>query len=114
MMEYGRRLFPQVVDHLALTEPNRIFASIPKSPTELSTGFQDVTMARLAMMVNSLAKWLEDRIGTNIPTTEFRTIAYAGPSDIRYTIIFLAIIKIGAKVRVYKALFIFKHLSNNI
>jgi|SRR5687767_8908413 acyl-CoA synthetase (AMP-forming)/AMP-acid ligase II len=94
-MEFGRRLLPQVVDHYAKTEPDRVYASIPRSTTELSDGFEDVSMTRLASIVNRMAWWLEDRIGRG----ELDAIAYIGPADIRYAAIFLAAVKCGYKVR---------------
>jgi len=93
-MEFGKRLLPQVVDYYAQTEPSRVYASIPKSSTDLADGFQDVTMRKLAAIVNSLAWWLESLIGTG----NLNTIAYIGPTDIRYAAMFLAAIKCKYKV----------------
>ncbi|KAI1439319.1 hypothetical protein F5Y02DRAFT_424178 [Annulohypoxylon stygium] len=49
-MEFGKRLLPQVVDHYAQTDPRKVYASIPRSAIDLSDGFQDITMAKLAAM----------------------------------------------------------------
>lgn len=84
-MEFGKRLLPQVVDYSAQTDPNRVFATIPKSATDLSDGFQDVTIAKLAAIVNSLSWWLESTIDVG----NLDTMAYIGPPDIRYTALFL-------------------------
>lgn len=92
-MAYGRRLLPQVVDHHARTDPSRVYASMPKSATDLSHGFQDVTMAKLAAMVNRLAHWLVDVLGVG----SLDAIAYIGPADIRYSVMFLAAVKAGYK-----------------
>lgn len=96
-MEFGKRLLPQVVDHHARTDPGRIYASIPRSTTDLKQGFQDVTMVSLAAMVNRIARWLEQSIGVG----GLDTLAYIGPADIRYAVVFLGAVKAG-----YKALFI--------
>lgn len=93
-MAYGRRLLPQVVDRLAETDPVRVYASIPKSATSLSDGYQNVTMLKLASMVNRTAKWIETAIGAG----GHDTIAYIGPTDIRYTVMFLGAVKAGYKV----------------
>ena len=94
-MEFGKRLLPQVVDNYALNQPNRIYASIPKSGTNLSDGFQDITMAKLAAVVNLLAWWIDGTLGMGHLTA----IAYIGPADIRYATVFLAAVKCGYKVR---------------
>lgn len=88
-MEFGRRLLPQVVDHYARTEPSRVYASVPKSAAGLSDGFQDVTMAKLASITNSLSWWLESTLGVG----SLNAIAYIGPADIRYAPMFLAAVK---------------------
>lgn len=93
-MEFGRRLLPQVVDHYAQTDPNRVYASIPESDTDLSKGFRDVTMAKLAAMANRLAWWLVGILGVG----HLDAIAYVGPAEIRYAAIFLAAVKCGYKV----------------
>lgn len=93
-MAYGRRLLPQVVDRLAETDPVRVYASIPKSATSLSDGYQNVTMLKLASMVNRVAKWIETTIGAGGRDT----VAYIGPTDIRYTVMFLGAVKAGYKV----------------
>jgi hypothetical protein len=54
-MKFGERLLPQVVDDFARYEPDRVYASIPKSQVDLSVGFQDVTMARLASIVDHVS-----------------------------------------------------------
>lgn len=93
-MAFGRRLLPQVVDRLAETDPVRVYASIPKSATSLSDGYQNVTMLRLASMVNRTAKWIEATIGVGGRDA----VAYIGPTDIRYTVMFLGAVKAGYKV----------------
>lgn len=93
-MDFGKRLLPHVLDHHAQTDAGRVYASIPRS-TELSEGFQDVTMAAMANMTNRMSWWLDETLGS----TESTTIAYIGSADLRYAIIFLAAIKCGHKVR---------------
>lgn len=95
MMDFGRRLLPQVVDYFAEAEPTRVYASIPNSSDHLSDGFQDVTMAKLAAMVNRLCWWLHDSLGVG----NLDTMAYIGPADIRYALVFLTAVKCRYKVR---------------
>ncbi|TGJ87546.1 hypothetical protein E0Z10_g1201 [Xylaria hypoxylon] len=102
MVDFGRRLLPQVVDSYAQTDPDRVYASIPKSANDLSDGFRDVTIRKLAAVVNRLSWWLKDTIGTG----NLDTIGYIGPSDIRYAAIFLAAVKCRYKKECFKVLFI--------
>lgn len=93
MAEFGKRLLPEVVDHYARTTPGRVYASIPRSTTDLDHGFLDVTMSKLAAVVNHLSYWVKDAIGVGT----LDAIAYLGPPDIRYAAIFLAGVKCGYK-----------------
>ena len=101
---YGSRLLPQVVDQLSRTDPIRVYATFPLS-SDLSRGFRDVTMLEIARVVNKLAWWIERNLGRS---TVFETVAYIGPSDLRYAIVFLAAVKCGFKVseilRYYRSL----------
>ena len=91
---YGSRLLPQVVDELAISHPDRIYATIPLS-TDVSQGFRDVTMLEIAQSVNYTASWLERSFGRS---KSFDTLAYIGASDLRYATVFLAAVKCGYKV----------------
>lgn len=93
-MDYGKRLLPQVVDHLASTEPTRIYASIPKSPMTLEDGFHDVSVVDLSAMVNRMAWQIEKTIGKG----SLEALAFIGATDIRYAVTLLASIKTGYKV----------------
>lgn len=92
---YGRRLVPQVVDELAATAPDRVYAAIPKT-SDVQDGYRDVTMAELSGCVNFMARWLEQRFGKS---ETFETITYVGLSDLKGITILLAAIKVGFKVR---------------
>ncbi|KAL8833479.1 MAG: hypothetical protein Q9170_004253 [Blastenia crenularia] len=91
---YGSRLLPQVLDGLAKSKPERIYASVPAT-FDLKDGFRDVTVLQLSRAVDRFAWWLEENIGSS---STFETIAYLGLPDIRYTIVFLAAVKCGFKV----------------
>lgn len=91
---YGRRLVPQVVDELAATDPDRVYAAIPKT-SDVQDGYRDVTIAELSSCVNFMARWLEQRFGKS---ETFETITYVGLSDLKGITILLAAIKVGYKV----------------
>lgn len=92
---YGSRLLPQVLDELSERQPERIYASFPKS-SNLEDGFRNVTMLQMARAVNHIAWWLQGKIGTS---STFETLSYLGLPDIRYAVVFLAAVKCGYKVR---------------
>ncbi|KAL8711957.1 MAG: hypothetical protein Q9220_003653 [cf. Caloplaca sp. 1 TL-2023] len=92
--KYGSRLLPQVLDALAISDPERIYAVVPKT-TDLRDGFRDINMLQMSTAVNHLAWWLDSDFGKS---SVFETIAYLGPPDIRYAIVFLAAVKCGFKV----------------
>ena len=91
---FGARLLPHVVDELAVTDPERNFA-IYQITANAKDGFRYVSMRELAGAVNTAAWWIKETLGQS---TNFETIAYVGPSDIRYAIILLAAIKCRFKV----------------
>lgn len=93
-LSYESRLLSQVVDELARSNPERIYATLPLS-SDLSQGFHDVTMLRVSQAVNNCAHWLEHTIGRS---TVFETLSDMGLSDLRYAVVFLAAVKCGYKV----------------
>ena len=92
---YGERFMPQVVDDLARSEPERVYALIPKSP-DLSSGFRRVSFADISRATDYCARWIEKTIGLS---KTFETLAYIGLPDLRYAVVFLAAVKCGYKVR---------------
>ena len=93
---YGKRLIAQTVDDLATSEPDRVWATVPKGE-EISDGFRDVTFRELANVVDSVAWWLESKIGRS---DQFEVLAYLGLSDVRYAILFFAAVKCGYVVSI--------------
>lgn len=97
---YGRRLLPQVLDEFSNSNPERLYATIPRLTQDLSQGFHDLTVKEVARCVNSLAWWLQDEIGRS---DSFEALCYIGIPDIRSAMIFLAAIKCGYKVWQFQA-----------
>ena len=73
--EYGHRLIPALVDELARTTPNYLFALLPRS-AQFADGLREVTISAFARAVNRAASWIESTVGKS---TDFETIAYIGP-----------------------------------
>jgi acyl-CoA synthetase (AMP-forming)/AMP-acid ligase II len=88
----GRQLLPVMVDE---RDPKWLFARVPKSQTHFQDGLIDITCGDFARAVNRAAGWLEDKFGRS---TSFDTLAYIGPSDIRYFMFLLGASKVGYKV----------------
>ncbi|GAB1312341.1 Male sterility, NAD-binding [Madurella fahalii] len=88
------QLLPMILDRRAQSEPDRVWAKFPVSPTSYSQGFRAATYGQMRNAVNRVAWMLAETIGTS---TQFDTLAYLGPNDLRYHIMVLAAIKIGYK-----------------
>jgi hypothetical protein len=92
------RLIPQVVSNNAKKTPEKIWGSLPKSDSDVSQGYEDVTFARLNYAVTRACKWLVDNIEPH-RRSKFEPLAYIGPPDSRYIILAIAAIKTGFQVR---------------
>lgn len=91
------RLLVDIIDGVALTNPDDAWLEYPTSATDYSAGFSTITYRSLANATNALAWHLHRNIS---PGTEFQTLAYIGPNDARYAVILYACIKAGFKVSV--------------
>lgn len=94
-MVYGRRLIPSVIDQLGHTNSLDIWASFPDW-NEGRDSVQDVTFQAFANAVNKAAWWIEKELGLS---ANQRSLAYIGPNDVRYLILYAAVVKTGYKVR---------------
>ena len=94
----GERLLPKVLDEFVNSQPDRSYASIPRSEKDLSTGFRDVTTKQMARCVNVTAHLLQRLFGRSFDS---ETICYLGVPDLRGAMIFLAAVKCGHKVSSY-------------
>ncbi|KAI1630502.1 hypothetical protein EDD37DRAFT_672726 [Exophiala viscosa] len=90
---YGERLVPHIVDGLALSHPERIYAKIPRT-ADVNDGFRDVSMKELANAINVMS-WILEQVEGKPSEGVFERIAYIGASDIRYVIMMIAAIKVG-------------------
>ncbi|KAM0463310.1 hypothetical protein ACHAO4_000023 [Trichoderma viride] len=91
--QYGERLLANIVDDYATYEPERVFAYQPYS-SNLEDGYRPITFTETSRGVNHLAReLLKQRQDAADDKDSFPTVAYIGPSDVRYTIVMLACIK---------------------
>ena len=86
----------ELVSKRAGEDPQGVFARVPVGPA-YSDGFKDVTNAQLHNAINCAAALLKETYGKS---ESFETLAYIGPTDLRYLIIMLAGMKVGYKVSV--------------
>jgi hypothetical protein len=93
-VRHGNRLLPITIDDTAENNPERLFGCIPRT-NDPKDGFLDITFADFARVIDRAAWWLEELLGKS---TTFETLAYLGPSDLRYFILVVAASKVGYKV----------------
>ncbi|KAI1777957.1 putative NRPS-like enzyme [Hypoxylon cercidicola] len=92
-------LLPHIVDRLARDKPDAtcmrqpldIYGLWPVAPASYEAGFRKVTYAQLANIINGLAWWLVDQLGTG----QGEALTYVGPNDVRLTAFVIAAIKAG-------------------
>ncbi|KAK2761693.1 hypothetical protein FQN54_001521 [Arachnomyces sp. PD_36] len=96
------QLLPNIVDSLAETRPDSIYAEVPTSPGSFSEGFRKITYADLANAVNGVALWIRENVGEAKAKGEgekaFETLMYFGPGDGRHAILALGAVKAGYKM----------------
>ena len=76
-VDYGHRLIPSLVDEYARTDPDYVFALVPKT-ADFKDGLREITISAFARAVDEVASRIDSRLGK---CTTFDTIAYLGPSQ---------------------------------
>ncbi|KUI73725.1 Long-chain-fatty-acid--CoA ligase [Cytospora mali] len=90
----GNRLLVETALDLAESDPDRIYAAIPKTHDLAADGFRDVTFGDVKRMTTWLAGWIEEAWGKS---SDHGTIAYLGVPDLRPSLIFFAAVMNGYK-----------------
>jgi len=85
---------PSVVVKNAKSCPNGLYARTPLGPS-YTDGYRDVSNLQYAQAIDHIAHLIESRLGKGV---NFETVAYVGPSDIRYNMVIVAGMKAGYKV----------------
>ncbi|KAH8715345.1 Non-canonical non-ribosomal peptide synthetase FUB8 [Beauveria bassiana] len=93
---YGRRLYVNVIDETAKADPDRTWIYAPRS-SDPRDGWKAITWQQHANAVNRTANWLVKKLGKPEPKS-FPSIAYIGPNDARYLILFAAGVKAGCQI----------------
>lgn len=89
----GSRLLPHLVDNNAEADPDGTFGQILRD-NNIPDQWISLSKRQLAKSVDHAAWWFKNTVAKKCDTT---TIAYMGPSDIRYMICALALAKAGYK-----------------
>ncbi|KAK8069352.1 NRPS-like enzyme [Apiospora phragmitis] len=106
-----KQLLPHIVDGMAVTRPEAVYAEYPTNPESYADGFSKLTYGGFANTINGLAWYLDENHG---PGNDFETLVYFGPNDFRQNALVLAACKAGYKLLLcsprntlagYKALF---------
>jgi hypothetical protein len=92
--EAGRVLLPHVIDNLARDKPNQILYEFPHG-INVAQGFRSVSSTLYANAINRASWFLDKSLGKG---TNFDTLGYIGPGDLRYLILTISAIKTGYKV----------------
>ena len=77
-VDYGHRLIPTLVDEYARTDPDYVFALLPKT-ANFADGLKEITISAFAKAVNEVASRIDSGFGRS---KNFDTIAYIGPSQL--------------------------------
>ncbi|KAF2019152.1 acetyl-CoA synthetase-like protein, partial [Aaosphaeria arxii CBS 175.79] len=91
----SEKLIPRIIDDIARTHPDVLYAEIPNDAHSCQAGFRKITYKDLANAINGLALWIERTLGRGL---NFETLVYLGPHDLRYILMLLAAVKAGYKM----------------
>ncbi|TEY39882.1 hypothetical protein BOTCAL_0448g00080 [Botryotinia calthae] len=89
-----KELLPNLVDAIAKTESEAIFAEYPVNPISYESGYRKFSFGTLANATNGIAWWLQETLG---PGKDFPALAYIGPNDILVNAFLLGAVKAGYK-----------------
>lgn len=95
-MPQAKTLLVYIVDHMAKTKPQALYAEFPTSPVTYDEGFRTVTYKDFANAINGVAWCLHGNLGAG---KELETLAYIGPNNLIYPSLILGAAKAGYKVR---------------
>lgn len=90
-----KQLLPTLIDQIAATEPEAIFAEYPTHPTSYESGYQKFSYRTFANTINGVAWWIQEKLG---PGKDFPSLAFMGPNDILVNAFLVGAVKAGYKV----------------
>ncbi|KAF1922667.1 acetyl-CoA synthetase-like protein [Didymella exigua CBS 183.55] len=90
----GMELFVRKIDENAKWHPNHTLVRFASGPNWETEGYRSLTWQQYAEGINATAHWLDETFGKSVGN---ETVAYSGPSDVRYAFLFAASVKTGRK-----------------
>ncbi|PSN68711.1 acetyl-CoA synthetase-like protein [Corynespora cassiicola Philippines] len=93
----GTRLLPSTIDEIAASDPDRVWACIPRDGSDISKGYKDITYRQFANAINHAAAWLGSSLGGSVPNA-FEVATYQGLNDHRLPALAVAIAKVGKQL----------------
>lgn len=91
-VQHGRRILVSVIEKRAQDDLNNTWVSVPVDENDLSCGFRDISYKELNKAANHAAHWLRQNLSKT--TESFQPFAYAGPKDLRYSMLAVAAAKL--------------------
>lgn len=91
-VKHGNRILASVIEQRAQNGSDKPWASVPVNEQDLSQGYRDVSFWQLNNYANRAAKWLSENLPES--TEPFQHFAYAGPKDLRSSILAVAAAKL--------------------
>ncbi|KAF7947435.1 hypothetical protein EAE96_008523 [Botrytis aclada] len=88
----SEQLLPNAIDHIAKTDPGRLYAEIPLSTISFDAGFRSVSYFDLANAVNGMAWWIHRALGSS---STCEPLCYMGPNDLTRNLVLLGNCKAG-------------------
>ena len=108
---YGRRVMTDIIDGNARSDPTRPWLFVPRSSSP-KDGWKPVTYGDGANAINRVAHKIVANMG--VPAEgSFPTIAYIGPSDVRYIMFMFGAVKAGYKVSIPSPILLSRKLSGD-
>lgn len=95
--EWKTELTPNIIDYVAATAPENLYAEYPVSAHTYDLGYRTITYRDFANAINGVAAWLLKNLGP--PKRENEVLAYIGPNDLRYPALIIGAVKAGYLVR---------------
>ncbi|KAK1473437.1 hypothetical protein CABS01_04099 [Colletotrichum abscissum] len=93
----GMELFVRRIDENAKWQPHHALVRFAGGPDWETEGYRSLTWQQYADGINKTAHWLDKTFGKSVNND---TVAYSGPSDVRYAFLFAASVKTGRKLLV--------------
>lgn len=91
-VQHGQRILASVIENRAQDSVNNTWASVPVDESDLSQGFRDISYKQLNNAANHAAHWLRQHLPES--KESLQPFAYAGPKDLRYSILAIAAAKL--------------------